>query len=83
VDVFEDMLSSTSTKWAPWYIIPADYKWAARTLVAAIITGSIRQLELRYPEVSKEKLAQLAQAKDRLESEKSGASGKVKVAVKK
>lgn len=83
VDVFEDMLSNTSTKWAPWYIIPADYKWAARTLVAAIITGSIRQLELRYPEVSKEKLAQLAQAKDRLESEKGGASGKVKVAVKK
>ena len=83
VDVFEDMLSNTSTKLSPWYIIPADYKWAARTLVAAIITGSIRQLELRYPEVSKEKLAQLAQAKDRLESEKSGASGKVKVAVKK
>ena len=83
VDVFEDMLSNTSTKLSPWYIIPADYKWAARTLVAAIITGSTRQLELRYPEVSKEKLAQLAQAKDRLESEKSGASGKVKVAVKK
>jgi len=83
VDVFEDMLSNTSTKWAPWYIIPADYKWAARTLVAAIITGSIKQLNLRYPEVSKEKLAQLAQARDRLESEKGGAGDKVKVAVKK
>lgn len=83
VDVFEDMLSSTSTKWAPWYIIPSDYKWAARTLVAAIIAGSIKQLDLRYPEVSKEKLAQLAQARDRLESERSGAGDKIKVAVKK
>jgi PPK2 family polyphosphate:nucleotide phosphotransferase len=72
VDAFEDMLSKTSTKWAPWYVIPSDYKWVARTLVAAIITGSIRQLELRYPEVSKEKLTQMAQTKDRLESEGRG-----------
>ncbi len=78
VDVFEDMLSNTSTKWAPWYVIPSDYKWAARTLVAAIITGSIRQLDLRYPEVSKEKLSQLAQAKERLENETSGKGGKTK-----
>ncbi len=77
VDVFEDMLSNTSTKWAPWYVIPSDYKWAARTLVAAIITGSIRQLDLHYPEVSKEKLAQLAQAKERLESESSSKKDKV------
>ncbi len=77
VDVFEDMLSNTSTKWAPWYVIPSDYKWAARTLVAAIITGSIRQLDLHYPEVSKEKLAQLAQAKERLENESGSKKDKV------
>ena len=27
---FEDAISATSTKWAPWYIIPADHKWVSR-----------------------------------------------------
>ncbi|MDW5564245.1 MAG: polyphosphate kinase 2 family protein [Methanomassiliicoccus sp.] len=68
-DAFEDMLNNTSTKWAPWYVIPSDYKWAARTLVAAVITGTIRQLDLHYPEVSAEGLAELAQVRARLISE--------------
>ena len=38
---FEEMLAGTSTKWAPWWVIPADHKYIARALVAAIITRSI------------------------------------------
>ena len=47
--VYETMFSKTSTDVAPWYIIPADYKWAARTLVADIISTEIQTLDLKYP----------------------------------
>ena len=38
---YEDALSATSTEWAPWYVIPADYKWVTRSVVADIVTTSI------------------------------------------
>ncbi len=49
---FEQALSATSTKWAPWYIIPADRKWIARTLVAKVLENTIRGLNLSYPSPS-------------------------------
>lgn len=69
IKAYECMLSATSTKWAPWFIIPADYKWVARTLVAGIITSSIVSLGIKKPEVSKEKLAAIEAAKKKLEAE--------------
>ena len=64
---FEDAISATSTKRAPWHVIPADRKYVARALVADIITTSIQGLGLEYPKVSAEKLATLAAAKAKLE----------------
>ena len=49
---FEDALEATSTKWAPWYVIPADQKWATRALVAATLSHTIRSLDLHYPKVT-------------------------------
>lgn len=66
---FEDALSATSTKWAPWYVIPADQKWASRTLIADIVTRSIQALDLEFPKVSEEKHKALAEAKRQLEQE--------------
>jgi polyphosphate kinase 2 (PPK2 family) len=66
---YEDMLEATSTKHAPWYVIPADHKWVSRTMVAAIVTRQIAALKLRYPEVTDEKREQIAQAKKQLEKE--------------
>lgn len=66
---YEDMLEATSTKHAPWYVIPADHKWVSRTMVAAIVTGQIASLKLRYPEVTEEKRRQIAEAKKQLEKE--------------
>ena len=40
--VYEEAISATSTKWAPWHIIPADHKWVSRALVAR--DSSPRQL---------------------------------------
>jgi PPK2 family polyphosphate:nucleotide phosphotransferase len=66
IQACEDMLTHTSTKWAPWFVIPADYKWVARTLIADIITTSIHQLDLKYPKGSPQKQAAIEDAKKRL-----------------
>lgn len=66
---YEDALAQTSTDWAPWFVIPADYKWVSRALVAKIVTETIQSLDLKYPEVSAEKLVQIAAAKKKLEAE--------------
>jgi PPK2 family polyphosphate:nucleotide phosphotransferase len=67
---FEEALSATSTKWAPWYVIPADHKWVTRALVARIVTSSIKSLNLQYPEVTDAERAVIAEAKKRLEAER-------------
>jgi PPK2 family polyphosphate:nucleotide phosphotransferase len=66
---YEAAISATSTKWAPWYIIPADHKWVSRALVARIVTNRVESLDLRYPEVTQEQLAIIAEAKKQLEAE--------------
>jgi PPK2 family polyphosphate:nucleotide phosphotransferase len=68
---YEDMLSATSAEWAPWHIIPADKKWFARACVADIITNRIRKLDLKFPTVSDEERAALAEGRRELENEKS------------
>jgi PPK2 family polyphosphate:nucleotide phosphotransferase len=69
MDVYEDAINATSTEWAPWHIIPADHKWATRALVADIITTTLRDLDLKFPEVPEEKLKALAEARKELEAE--------------
>ncbi len=69
LNVYERMLSKTSTETAPWYIIPADYKWIARSVIADIISTKIRSLDLHYPEVSAESLKQLEEARQKLAGE--------------
>ncbi|MFA4860076.1 polyphosphate kinase 2 family protein [Methanoregula sp.] len=66
---YEEMLSATSTDYAPWFIVPADYKWMARTFVASVITSAISGLDLSYPKVSDEQVKQLMAAKKTLEAE--------------
>jgi PPK2 family polyphosphate:nucleotide phosphotransferase len=66
---FEDAISATSTKRAPWHIVPADRKYVARAIVADVITTSIQDLGLKYPEVSAEKMARLAEARAKLEKQ--------------
>lgn len=66
---YEQMLSRTSTDEAPWYIIPADYKWVARTAVADIISTKIQTLDLQFPAVSEENLKQLEKARKELKNE--------------
>ena len=66
---YEDALTHTSTECAPWYVIPADHKYLARTLVAGIIAHTIGTLDLHYPTVSDEQRTAHAGARRALERE--------------
>jgi PPK2 family polyphosphate:nucleotide phosphotransferase len=69
-EAYEQALSATSTAWAPWYVVPADQKWAARAVVADVITDAIHGLGLEYPQVSDAERKKMAQAKADLLAEK-------------
>jgi PPK2 family polyphosphate:nucleotide phosphotransferase len=69
VEAYEDMLAATSTKSAPWYVIPADKKWFTRACVADIITDRIGRLGLKPPRVSDKEVEALQEAKQQLEDE--------------
>ena len=71
MEAFQDALRATSTKQAPWYVIPADNKWIARSLVAGIITRTIRDLPLEIPKISPVQQKAFAEARQQLENEKS------------
>ena len=66
---FSQMLSATSTRWAPWYVIPADRKWFARICAAAVIVHTLMEIDPRYPTVSADRLQQLLTVKRELEDE--------------
>src|SRR5215472_10409991 len=66
---FSEMLSATSTDWAPWYVIPADRKWFARICANAAIVHTLATLNPQYPEVSKDIRRELQAAKRELEAE--------------
>ena len=63
---YEDMIRNTSSPEAPWYVVPADNKWFTRIAVAAAVIETLDALNLHYPKVSKEKLKELAAAKQML-----------------
>ena len=63
---YEEMIAATSTKHAPWYVVPADNKWYTRLVVAAAIVDTLKDLKLAYPTVDPEKRKQLAAAKREL-----------------
>jgi hypothetical protein len=63
------MLSATSTPWAPWYVVPADHKWATRAIVADTLVRTIQGLDLQFPAVSEEDRQQMQDARLQLESE--------------
>ena len=48
---YEDVLSKTSTDYAPWYIVPANRKWYRNLVVASVIINTLKGLNMRYPEV--------------------------------
>ncbi len=66
---FSEMLSATSTEWAPWYVVPADRKWFARICASAAIVHALATLDPHYPEVSPGTRRELQDVRRELEAE--------------
>ena len=66
---FSEMLSNTSTEWAPWHVIPADRKWFARIGAALVIVHTLMEIDPRFPTVSKQQRDALAEVRKALEAE--------------
>lgn len=49
---YEQALENTSTKQAPWYVVPANKKWFRDLLVSAIIVEALEELRLEFPPLS-------------------------------
>jgi PPK2 family polyphosphate:nucleotide phosphotransferase len=66
---YELMIRETSTKPAPWYIIPADKKWYMQMVVADIILQRMDKLKLKYPALTETQIEELEKGKQALTNE--------------
>ncbi len=64
---YEECLEATSTKQAPWYVIPADDKYNARLIISQIVMDTLQSLKLKPPEVTKERQKELKEIRRQLE----------------
>lgn len=68
-DAYEQAIRNTSTKSAPWYIIPADDKLVAHVLIGTIILETLRQMNPSFPEIDKKELEFMQKEKRKLVNE--------------
>jgi PPK2 family polyphosphate:nucleotide phosphotransferase len=69
-DAYEKCLSATSTKRAPWYVVPADDKENARLIIAAAIVDALEDLKLKYPGTTAAHRKELRALRQQLSGEK-------------
>src|ERR1700761_8697953 len=67
--VYQDIVRQTSTPFAPWYVVPADHKWFARVGIGSTIVSALEELNLRFPRVEKELVAEFGKVREALENE--------------
>lgn len=67
-DLYSEMISNTSKKDAPWYVVPADNKWYTRFVVAQIVEQTLKKIAPKFPEMSKEVKNQLEEFRRLIES---------------
>jgi PPK2 family polyphosphate:nucleotide phosphotransferase len=70
MSAYEEMIRNTSTKRAPWYVVPADHKWFTRVVVAEALVHALNKLDLSFPQVDEEKRKDLKKARTILRDEK-------------
>jgi PPK2 family polyphosphate:nucleotide phosphotransferase len=69
MNAYEDAIRGTATKYAPWYVVPADNKWFTRLVVATAIAGKLEELDPQYPKIDKDALAAMMEARKQLADE--------------
>jgi PPK2 family polyphosphate:nucleotide phosphotransferase len=66
---YEEMIRATSTRHAPWHVVPADRKWFTRLVVVAALVDALEDLALQFPKVDAAKRKELAAARAALVKE--------------
>lgn len=64
---YEETISNTGTKNAPWYVIPSDKKWFSRLVISEIMVKTLENLKLEYPKLNEDEIKNLQKYKEELE----------------
>ena len=67
---YEELIRETSTPEAPWFVVPADHKWFARIVVAAVLVQELAALDLAFPKVTGKALKELHKVQKALKAER-------------
>jgi PPK2 family polyphosphate:nucleotide phosphotransferase len=67
---YEDAISNTASKNAPWYVVPADHKWFTRLVVAQVIVDELKKMDLHFPKITGDQKKSLNEARKELLKEK-------------
>jgi PPK2 family polyphosphate:nucleotide phosphotransferase len=70
--VYQDIVRHTSSKVAPWFVVPADHKWFARVVIISAIVSAMETLNLRFPRADKGSLEEFKEVRKALEHEGKG-----------
>jgi PPK2 family polyphosphate:nucleotide phosphotransferase len=72
---YQDLIRHTSTRLAPWYVVPADHKWFARVVIGSAIVSALEGLDLHFPKVDKAERGEFARVREALLKEGKGGDG--------
>ena len=67
---YEDMIRHTSSRHAPWYVVPADNKWFTRLVVGAAVIDALEEMHVAFPTMDRAKRKELAAARVALDRER-------------
>jgi PPK2 family polyphosphate:nucleotide phosphotransferase len=70
---YQEVIRHTSTKAAPWHVVPADHKWFARVVIGSTIVAALDRLDLKFPKVDNNAKAEFKQVRQALLAEGRGA----------
>jgi len=69
MSAYEEMIQNTSSKHAPWHVVPADHKWFSRLVVAEAVIDAMENLDLSFPKLDAAKRKELKLARRALKRE--------------
>ncbi|MEH2562448.1 polyphosphate kinase 2 family protein [Bradyrhizobium sp. AZCC 2289] len=73
---YQEVIRHTSTRSAPWHVVPADHKWFARVVIGSTIVSALDRLDLHFPKVDKAERSEFKQVREALLAEGKGDEGK-------
>ena len=63
---YQEVIRHTSTRAAPWHVVPADYKWFARVVIGSTIVSALDRLDLHFPRVDRAERSEFKQIREAL-----------------